>query len=209
MRTHLPEVVKAYKEVLNFQVGGWGSNLMIPREGSEIYAWAKTGLFPEFAFPMPGLFPHILGWRYGQGYTWSVQDILGAAFWHEGDNPYGTDVMMAMLMYSTGRKIPEDVVLVHELRVRFSNYAEIKSFIFSLMEFVDKFGANTASLAESVQGMDERWRESRQSYLSQDYSDSWNQMEVLLEDLEHLRTDALRLKDRALFWIYVIEYLTV
>jgi hypothetical protein len=34
-------------------------------------------------------------------------------------------------------------------------------------------------------------------------------MEVLLRDLENLRIDALVLKDRALFWIYVIEWLSV
>jgi hypothetical protein len=206
---NIPDVVKIYKDVIKYEIGGWGSNLMIPKEGSQIYLWAKTGLFPEFAFPEPGLFPHILGWRYGKGYTWSVQDILGAAFWHEGENPYGTDVMIAMLMYSTGRELPGDVVLVHELRGRFTEYSEIKGFIFSLLDFVDKFGANTAVLEEAVTAMDERWRESRLSYLSQDYSSSWSQMEVLLRDLENLRIDALVLKDRALFWIYVIEWLSV
>jgi hypothetical protein len=205
----LPDVFRIYKEVLNYQIGGWGSNLMIPRKGSDTYLWAKTGLFPEYAFPEPGLFPHVLGWRYGEGYTWSVQDILGAAFWHEGNNPYATDVMIAMLMYSTGREIPRDVVMVHELRLRFANYAEIKGFIFSLMEFVDKFGANTGPLEEEIQVLDEAWRESRESYLSQDYSDARNKMETLIVDLEDLRSQALKLKDRALIWIYVIEWLSV
>ena len=205
----IPDVVKAYKHVLNFQVGQWGNNLIIPKKGSEIYTWSKTGVFPEVSYPDPGLFPHILGWRYGKGYTWSVQDILGASFWHEGNNPYGTDVMIAMIMYSTGRDLPDDVVLVHELRSRFSNYIEVKSFIFSLMEFVDTFGANTASLEQGIKDMDDRWKESRYLYLAQDYTESWGKMELLISDLSLLRADALRLKDQALFWIYVIEWLTV
>jgi len=205
----LPNVVKAYRDVLKFHVGQWGSNLMIPKQGSDIYTWSKTGQFPEFAYPYPGLFPHIMGWRYGHGYTWSVQDILGSSFWTESRNPYATDVMISMMMYSTGRKLPEDVVMVHELRARFSKYSDVKSFIFSLIEFVDKFGANTASMEESIKDMDDRWKRSRNLYLAQDYDKSWTQMGELIDEMSNLRGQALRLKDRALLWIYVIEWLTV
>jgi len=205
----LPDVVKAYKHVLVFDVGWWGNNLMIPKDGSETYTWSKTDVFPEFSYPKPGFFPHILGWRYGKGYTWSVQDILGASFWNEGVNPYGTDVMIAMMMYSTGRRLPDDVVMVHELRSAFSRYAEMKAFIFSLMEFVDKFGANMAPLESKVFGMDERWRDARSQYIAQDYAGSWEAMNGLLADISSLRDEALRLKDKALLWIYAIEWLCV
>lgn len=205
---NLPNVVKAYKDVLNFHVGPWGSNLMIPKQGADIYTWSRTEEFPEFAYPYPGLFPHIMGWRYGQGYTFSVQDILGAGFWTESRNPYATDVMIAMMMYSTGRKLPEDVVMVHELRGRFAKYSDEKSFIFSLMEFVDRFGANTAPMEKSIKEMDDGWKRSRSLYLEQDYERSWTQMGELIDEMSSLRGQALRLKDRALLWIYVIEWLT-
>lgn len=205
----LPDVVKAYKDVLVFEVGWWGNNLMIPRDGSETYTWSKTDVFQEFSYPRPGFFPHILGWRYGSGYTWSVQDILGASFWNEAINPYGTDVMIAMLMYSAGRRLPDDVVMVHELRNSFSRYAETKAFIFSLMEFVDKFGANMAPLESKVFGMDERWHDARIQYMAQDYAESWDSMEILLSDISSLREEALELKDKALLWIYAIEWLCV
>ncbi len=205
----LPDVVKAYKNVLVFEVGGWGSNLMIPKDGSETYTWSKTDVFPEFSYSRPGFFPHMLGWRYGKGYTWSVQDILGASFWNEAVNPYGTDVMISMLMYSTGRRLPEDVVMVHELRNSFSRYAETKGFIFSLMEFIDKFGANTAPLEGRIFEMDEGWHEARLNYMAQEYAESWDNMETLLVDISSLREEALELKDRALLWIYSIEWLCV
>ncbi len=205
----LPDVVKAYKEVLRFQVGWWGNNLVVPKSGSQIYTWSKTGVFPEFSYPKPGLFPHILGWRYGKGYTWSLQDTSGTSFWNEGQNPYGKDVYFAMLMYATGRDIPEDVVMVHQLRFRFHEYAEVKGFILSLMEFVDRFGANTDVLAQKMGDMDEEWKEARGSYLLQDFQGSWRSMEQLLGDISTLRSDALKIKDRALLWIYVVEWLTV
>jgi len=206
---NLPDVVKAYRDVLNLEVGQWGSNLMIPKGGSEIYTWSKTGEFPEFAYPEPGLFPHILGWRYGEGYTWSVQDILGASFWHQGNNPYGTDVMISMMMYSTNRELPQDVVLVHRLRIEFANYLELKGFIFSLMDFVEKFGANIDQLDRSVETLDELWVRSRDLYLEQEYQDSWDGMQQAIAEIIALRQQALELKDSALFWIYVIEWLSI
>jgi len=205
----LPHVVKAYKDVLNFHVGQWGSCLMIPKQGADIYTWSKTGQFPEFAFPYPGLFPHIMGWRYGKGYTWSVQDLLLLGFWAESTNPYATDVMIAMMMYSTGRDLPRDVVMVHQLRSRFSKYLDVKSFIFSLMDFIDSFGANTAPIEVSIREMDEKWKESRDLYLAQDYSKSWTQMGELIDEMSGLRGEAMKLKDRALLWTHIIEWLVV
>ncbi len=205
----IPDVVKRYQDVLNLNIGAWGSNLMIPKEGSQIYTWSKTGQFPEFAFPIKGLFPHILGWQYGKGYTWSVQDILGSSFWHEGINPYGTDVMIAMMMYSTGRKLPEDVVLVHKLRSRFSNYLESKSYIFSLIEFVDKFGANTQDVEEEIHALDLRWTDCKDLYMQQAYDDSWNSLESVLQELSTLRKEAIELKESALFWVYATEWLAI
>jgi hypothetical protein len=138
-----------------------------------------------------------------------LQDTSGASFWNEGQNPYGKDVYFTMLMYATGRDIPEDVVMVHQLRSRFQEYAEVKSFIFSLLEFVDRFGANTDVLAGKMADMDEEWRKARGLYLLQDFERSWRSMEQLLGDISALRKDTLRVKDRALLWVYVVEWLTV
>jgi len=205
----LPNVMKAFREVLRLDVGMWGTILMTPRAGSKIYTWSKTGKFPEYAFPEPGLVPHILGWRYGEGYTWSIQDIIVLGFWDLNINPYAVDVMISMLICSTGRKLPEDVVLVHKLRDDFARYGEAKGFILSLMDFVAKFGANTASLAEGLQELDAKWVAARQDYLSQEYASSFQAMQELLTRADGQREAALRLKDRALFWIYVIEWLSV
>ncbi len=205
----VPDVIRRYRDVLNLHVGPWGNNLMIPRPGAQIYTWSKTNVFPEVAYPIPGLFPHIMGWRYGKGYTWSVQDILGTSFWTPTINPYGNDVMISMIMYSCDRRLPDDVVLVHNLRASFSRYGEIKNFIVSLIEFVDKFGAKTSPLESKLGDMDASWRRARELYLEQDYAASDQEISRLLESLEGLRGDALRLKDRALLWIYIIEWLSI
>ena len=114
-----------------------------------------------------------------------------------------------MIMYSCDRRLPDDVVLVHNLRASFSRYGEIKNFIVSLIEFVDKFGAKTSPLESKLGEMDGSWRRARNLYLEQDYAASDQEISRLLESLEGLRDDALRLKDRALLWIYIIEWLSI
>jgi hypothetical protein len=183
--------------------------MMIPREGSQTYFWSRIPSFSEYSYPEPGVFPHTLGWRYGKGYTWSLMDYSLGGFWSEGFNPYGMDAWLGMLMYSTNRKLPGDVVMVHNLRLQFHVYAEQKGFIFSLINFVDRFGANTGPLVEQVAEMDQSWKQSRNLYLEQDYTSSFPVITGILDDIALLREEALKTKDRALLWIYVIEWMTV
>jgi hypothetical protein len=205
----IPQVLAPYKDLLDYNVGLSGNTLMIPMEGSTTYTWIKSGDYSEFAFPDPGWFPHTLGWQYGEGYTWNLMDYSLSGFWGEGMNPYGPDAYWGMLMYSTGRDLPVDVVMVHSLRVRFHHYAEQKGFIIAMIDFVDRFGANTGPLEVALGEMDGQWRESRELYLGQSYQSAWATIEEVLTEMSLLRGDALKIKDRALLWIYVIEWLTV
>ena len=205
----LPPVFTPYRDLLSYQAGQGGYTMMIPREGSQTYFRSKIDSYSEFSYPEPGVFPHTLGWRYGKGYTWSLMDYSLSGFWGEAMNPYGSDAYFGMLMYSTGRKLPEDVIMVHRLRIHFHEYAEQKGFVFSVISFVDRFGANTDDLVRQIAEMDESWRDSRELYLEQDYGNAFPIITGILADVALLREEALRSKDRALLWIYVIEWLTV
>ena len=87
---------------------------MIPRQGASIYAWGETKKIIQFTTTREGTFPFLLGWQYGKGYTWCVGATSSLSLWRVD---YGPDAYFAMLLYSTGRGIPEDVVMVHKLRV--------------------------------------------------------------------------------------------
>jgi hypothetical protein len=205
----IPPIFTPYKDLLFYQLGQGGWTMMIPREGTQTYFWSRIPSYSVYSYPEPGMFPHTLGWRYGKSYTWSLMDYSLGGFWGEGFNPYGMDAWLGMLMYSTGRTLPEDVVMVHNLRQQFHVYAEQKGFIFSMINFVDRFGANTGPLIQQVADMDQSWKRSRDLYLEQDYASSFPIITGILEDIALLREEALRTKDRALFWIYVIEWMTV
>jgi len=205
----LPPILMPYIDLFDFPGHYSGNTLMIPREGTQVYSWVRSPVYSEFAYPVPGQFPHTLGWRYGRGYTWSLMDYSASGFWSEGQNPYGLDAYWGMLMYSTGRDLPGDVVMVHQLRIRFHEYVELKGFIFSMIDFIDRFGANTNALEEEILLMDVDFVESRALYLSQDYAESWGMIERLISEISLLRGRALEIKDRALLWIYVIEWFAV
>jgi hypothetical protein len=114
-----------------------------------------------------------------------------------------------MVLYGTGRGLPEDVVMVHKLKRRFGEYSEKQGFIISMMEFVEKFGADTNSLMVKVIAMDERWGEARRLYIGQDYGGSWSLFDQLLADIDAFTMDALTLKDKTLFWVYATEWCVI
>jgi hypothetical protein len=205
----IPPIFTPYGELLEYQIGSGGYTMMIPKEGATTYMSARIPSYSEFAYPEPGVFPHTLGWRYGEGYTWSLMDYSGSGFWGQAKNPYGMDAYLGMLMYSTGRKLPGDVVTVHRLRINYHQYAEQKGFIYSMISFVERFGANTQELEEEIGEMDREWKQSRDLYLGQEYGGATEILDRILAEIEKLRGEALKTKDRALLWIYVIEWLAV
>jgi hypothetical protein len=118
-------------------------------------------------------------------------------------------MILAELMYSTGRDLPTDVIQVHRLRVKFTDYASSQGFIFSLLDFIEKFGANTVGIVDQIDEISGVEDEAKTLYLEQAYQDSSLVIDQALQEIELLREEALRLKDRALIWIYVVEWLSV
>ena len=201
----LPPVLTRYKDFLTHSFWYLYASYMIPRQGARIYAWAKTEKMPEFAASRTGIFPFVLGWQYGRGYAWCEGSTNSLSWACE----YGPDAYFSMLMYSTGRPLPDDVLMFHRLKERFYEYADKKGYIISMVEFVEKFGANTNPLMVKVIVMDDRWKGARRLYIAQDYDGCWSLFDQLLADIDSFTQDALMLRDKALFWVYVSEWCTI
>ena len=214
----VPPIYKPYKDLpgVEYSFGGaYGTNLAIPKEGAVIasysvgpYGYGFPGTYPDPNYKDPGWIPHSMYWKFGKGITWTHQDMFGQ-YWNTIYNPYAPDMVLSEIIFSTGRELPEDVVMVHRLRVKFSDYAFSKDFIYSLLDFIDKFGANTAPVVDSLLDISDTENEAKQLYLEQSYELSSATMDRAMTDLTDLRETALRLKDRALLWIYIIEWLAV
>ncbi len=218
----LPPVLRPYRNLTmlgyhpyNTQMAG---NLMIPRQGSQIYSWTVMDAFSEYAYPKPGWIPHILGWRYGEGYTWSIEDPAFMSFFTSGDIGhgryagtylYGHEAFFGLVMYGAGRDPPLDVVMVHNLRELFGEFAEAMAFVYSMVDFIEKFEVNTNPLLLRAAGLQDRWEEGRRLYMAQEWEESRVVMESLVEDVDLFVEEALEFKDRALLWVYVTEWLVV
>ncbi len=178
---------------------------MAAKEGAKIWAWSDDGLDKP---------PFLISWTYGKGETWSNTLGMGYAWWRldqpsQGGNPFALDVFMNMLFYSTGRELPNDILKVHTVRQGLINYEEAKSWVLSVVDFADRFGANTGKLYNEIAAADDIRAEARTVYVQQEYDQALSLVEDARDYLDGIAEHALRLKDRALMWTYLIEWLAV
>jgi hypothetical protein len=154
--------------------------------------------------------PHTMYWEYGNATTWTHHDSVGQdLYWDPARNAYSTDMLLAEFLFSTGRQLPSDVLLVHNLRLKFATFAASKGFIYSILEFVEKFGASSEPVTSKIMEIDVSASRGRVEYLDQAYEASFDTMETAIVDMEALRSEALKLKDRALLWVYLTEWLAI
>jgi hypothetical protein len=215
----VPPVYGAYigLQGSEFTFPGEGSTacITIPKEGAVVTTYmvgdfklGGPGSLPDPRFKTPGWVPHSMFWKYGNGITWSHGERT-TEYWNWINNPYGPDMLMAEIIFSAGRRLPDDVVLVHNLRSKFWEYATSSSITMTFLEFIDSFGADTSTISKKMAQAYDKTQEAKEQYLDQDYSASLSAMEEVLGQMEKLRAEALELRDRALTWIYLIEWLVV
>lgn len=119
-----------------------------------------------------GIYPWISAWRYGQGKVvgetqihWS-KETTNVMFdrWE-----WYPDFIVYLMYFGVDKPIPEDILLVHDLRVRIREYTLRISLLVSLLEFVEDFGANIVSLYGDLDLIQERYSEAGELYRSDDY----------------------------------------
>jgi hypothetical protein len=114
------------------------------------------------------------------------------------------------ILYLTARMgIPQDPVLMHFLRLDIQRYAESRDFISRLIDFVENFGGDTSPLNEDLIAIDSTKAEANALYLEQDFEAVADKMVEVWDAFSEIETKAMKIKDRALFWIYLSEWLIV
>jgi hypothetical protein len=215
----VPPILSPYKDLEGVEavLSPGTTCLAIPKEGAVVtsyvigdFSQSWGGSLPDARVKGRGWMPHSMYWEYGNATTWTHHDMLGGdAYWQPTRNPYSMDMVLAEMMFATGRELPKDVVLVHQLRGRFANYIATRGFIYSLLDFIDKFGASGTPIITKAQAISGDAEEGERQYLAQEYEDSFASMDEAISQMEALRSEAMRLKDRALVWVYVTEWLAV
>jgi uncharacterized membrane protein len=182
---------------------GGGMNKVRPRAGSRTIARLRR-LSDGYKMPL------LVMWDTGTGRSiimspdWTP---AAAGLFIEWD--YYGDYVIGLMLHTGRRQIPEDYELLHRIRSEFFEYGERKNLVISMIDFIDKFGANTRPVEVKIAEADGRRRKSSEDYIDYEFEESRGEMDSAMAAIEEARGMALRLKETALFWVYVTEWSAV
>jgi len=148
-------------------------------------------------------------WDIGKGRFVGAQNMQGAFSLDFNLWLYYQDASLNTVYYAAGFPLPTDLLAVHQLREEWHVMALRRSLLLAFLEFADKFGARVSQVEGELRGVDVIRKSSDSLYLAQDYPGALEVMEDAIAELLRLERLAVELKERALLWIYVIEWLTV
>jgi uncharacterized membrane protein len=176
-------------------------NLVKPKPGSEILATVESTSFSGH--------PAFITWDLSEqtrvfAWTGEIHVMSWGDAWE-----YALDVGANLMIYLDGRPVPQDVELVHSLRMKMIQVTTRKSLLLSLLEFCDSFGANTQKVVDEVDEVDRVIWDSRPIYFDLRFAEMLEIYNEVDEILKAAEGNAVALKQRALLWVYVIEWLAV
>jgi hypothetical protein len=175
-----------------------------PREGSTVV----TRMSEEHVINRNGvqMVYWDLGPAGGRSVAWMQAWNANPEFWRWR---YSYDVIAHVAYYAARAEIPEDLVLMHNLRSMIGDYYFNRVYAISTLEFADKFKANTRGVEAMLKEVEDAKKEADRMFVDQEYEGSSAVMSGLLVDLEGVIEMAIEAKDNALFWIFVIEWFVV
>jgi len=180
----------------------WAFNgqITLEKQGSEILArW----ILPGFNNP-----PCYSTWMQGRGRTFAMlHDWTYSTEFTRWE--YYHDFSINFVLYLAQRILPTDPVFVHEYRSMVHQISIGKSMILSLIFFVESFGGNARQIDLELVVLDELSYNAGDKYLDNDFTGALAGAEATLDKLKEIEELAIRVKDQALLWVYVVEWLSI
>ena len=191
----------------------WGSaghvellNKVTPKPGAILLAEAVGA---------SATYPWIAWWESGKGRVLGETQVFGSAgggtatlyMCNEWD--WYQDFLIYLVYFGAGKPIPDSPERAHRLREEINIHREKRGLLISLLEFIEKFGASTVRLQEELEDMEQLERMAEDSYLRDDYDTASDLFDDLQRTWVALNAKAIKAKENALLWVYVIEWFTV
>ena len=142
----------------------------------------------------------------GRSVAWIHRWVGNPDFWRWRYHP---DVVANVIYFTARVPIPEDLVLIHRIREMIGDFFYGRVYAISTMEFADKFGANLRPLELKLEDLTDSKGVADRYFIDQEYESAAVALESSLVELEVVIQEAIEAKDRALVWIFVIEWLVV
>ena len=177
-------------------------NLVKVRPGATVLAWVESLEFNDH--------PAMITWeRANDARVFAMTGEIHACCQGIDSWEYGVDLGSNLMIYLDRRPVPQDVELVHSVRLKMSEIDTRKSLLLSLLEFCDSFGANTQSIVSSLDDIERLLVETRPVYLDLRFEEVLGAYQDVGEMLAEVEMESVALKNRALVWVYIIEWLAV
>ena len=175
---------------------------VIHRQGSEVLAW-RVGVGRRYDY--------MAAWEYEKGRTITNGNAM-AMCWQgyprsPQDNQYTPGILMNMMYWLAQRELIGDIEVFHRVKGNFAEFRSRMLVLISLLDFIDKFGANTGNVQGEIIGLDELYDRASDHYLDGEFVECEAVILEALEEFSSVEELARREKDRALMWVYVIEWL--
>jgi len=179
------------------------SRLVIPREGSSILAW-QVGNYPSKQ-------PYLVAWECGSGRAMTIGGLVPGGWLAyptglAGQNRYSPEIVMNIFYWLADTRLIDDVEIFHRVKTDFAEFRLRMKVMVSLIDFIDKFGANTGRVQDDMMALEKIYAEAAGHYLEHSFADSQVVIASALSRLPALEDLARREKDRALVWVYLIEW---
>jgi len=181
-------------------------NRVTAKDGSTTIAEAVSG---------DTVFPWIAWWRSGKGKVVGETEVFGSqgtTTIHDGIRRGWTwyqDFLIYLVYYAVDKPIPEDVYRAHRLRGEINLHAAKASLMISLLDFVEGFGASTLSLRKELDAINVRESEAEELYRRDEYDMAAQIFEEMDALWTRLDSKAARAKERALAWVFLVEWFIV
>ncbi len=180
------------------------------RPGATVWAYCHTNAFLGAGVTR---FPLFISWRYGPGnaLVWVTADQFDTSMWrtNDGKERYALDIFTGFIWLSSGWDLPDDPIRVHILRDSFIRLRSRITLVGNIIEFADSFGANTQRVEKRLAGLQLMGSEAGELYLEHEFDLVESKMREAFDLALEIEAESVELKERALTWAYLVEWLTV
>jgi len=122
---------------------------------------------------------------------------------------YYGDYCLNVITYVVGGKLPDDPALVYQARQLMANFEDLRKTLDALIEFAAKFGGNMAPAERMIADAEAARAAGERSYIEAEMEASIEHFKSGIKILQDASEKAYKLKDQALLWVYITEWLVV
>ena len=157
-----------------------------------------------------GRLPHLAWWDRGRGRgfamttDWTPSGGMIFMGWI-----YYPDFCLNVVMFTAGKKLPDDVDIVYMIRRRIRDYVDIRATMNTMIYMVDKFGGNFAAVENAAMEIDGTKKDADWLYFNGEYDLALEAYDELLDEIDVKIEEARMIARQALFYVYLIEWAAV